>query len=167
VYALSHSQRVDALAAQAKVNGACQCFNDQIQSIDHETSKDTEMLQRELKESQQKLAELQRETSHVMDTDLPPLLDELAVLQATPVLRGDYQLKLARQNYFTSKQDKVIHYLLKQRGRHEFISMALEREGRQLRDSHRLLSAAEAQLKTAVEITEATSVRLSISCSEM
>jgi HAUS augmin-like complex subunit 3 len=45
VYALSHSQRVDALAAQAKVNGACQCFNDQIQSIDHETSKDTEMLQ--------------------------------------------------------------------------------------------------------------------------
>jgi HAUS augmin-like complex subunit 3 len=44
-----------------------------------------------------------------MDTDLPPLLDELAVLQATPVLRGDYQLKLARQNYFTSKQDKVVN----------------------------------------------------------
>ena len=63
---------------------------------------------RELKESQQKLAELKEETSHVMDTELPSLLDELAALQATPVLRGDYQLKLARQNYFTSKQDKVV-----------------------------------------------------------
>lgn len=50
---------------------------------------------------------MKEETSHVTDTDLPPLLDELAALQATPVLRGDYQLKLARQNYFTSKQDKV------------------------------------------------------------
>lgn len=49
--------------------------------------------------------------------------------------------------------------MLQQRGRHEFLSMALEREGRQLRDSHRLLSAAEAQLKAAVETKEATEVR--------
>ena len=64
----------------------------------------------ELEESQQKLAELKEETSQVTDTEMTPLLDELATLQQTCVLRGDYELKQARQDYFMSKQDKVQNY---------------------------------------------------------
>ncbi|XP_062514906.1 HAUS augmin-like complex subunit 3 isoform X2 [Corticium candelabrum] len=161
VYALSQGQRIDALTARAKVNAACRSFNHQIESLDIEMIKDVQTLRTELEESQQKLAELKEETSQVTDTEMTPLLDELATLQQTCVLRGDYELKQARQDYFMSKQDKVIFYLLQQRGRHEFLSMALEREGRELRDSHRLLAATEAHLSAAVQTKEATELAMS------
>lgn len=44
-YALSQSQRVDALAAQAKVSAACESLDNQIQSLDLEMTKDMETLQ--------------------------------------------------------------------------------------------------------------------------
>ena len=39
---------------------------------------------------------------------LPPLVQELAKLKFIGVFSTDHDLKLARQDYFTSKQDKVI-----------------------------------------------------------
>lgn len=38
---------------------------------------------------------------------LSPLLEELGKLQANKILRGDYDLKITRQDYFVSKQDQV------------------------------------------------------------
>ena len=41
------------------------------------------------------------------ETQVPDLLQDMATLQISKVLEGDYDLKIARQNYFTPKQDKV------------------------------------------------------------
>ena len=38
---------------------------------------------------------------------VPTLIRESAALQVTKILRGDYNLKIARQDYFTSNQDQV------------------------------------------------------------
>lgn len=67
-------------------------------------------LDSDLSEAQHRLRELQREATILTEERLPALLNELAFLQATPVVRGDYELKVARQNYFTSKQDQVRAY---------------------------------------------------------
>lgn len=40
-------------------------------------------------------------------TVLPALLKDMATLKVTTVLHGDHDLKLARQEYFNSKQTKV------------------------------------------------------------
>ena len=60
-----------------------------------------------LKESQMKLQTLQRLGAKIAESDLSELIQESAVLQATRVLYGDYNLKIMRQDYFTSKQDQV------------------------------------------------------------
>lgn len=43
---------------------------------------------------------------------LSPLVEELGKLQVNKILRGDYDLKIARQDYFISKQDQVVNLKL-------------------------------------------------------
>ena len=50
---------------------------------------------------------MQERTVEVTSTRLSPLVQELGKLQANKILRGDYDLKIARQDYFISKQDQV------------------------------------------------------------
>ena len=58
-------------------------------------------------ETEKHLSHVQKEASILAEAEVPKLIDENAELQATQVLYGDYNLKLARQDYFTSKQDEV------------------------------------------------------------
>ena len=53
------------------------------------------------------MAELRAQIQELGETQVPDLLQDMATLQISKVLHGDYDLKIARQNYFTSKQDKV------------------------------------------------------------
>ena len=41
------------------------------------------------------------------EKEIPKLLEESKEATVTQVLTGDYNLKIARQDYFTSNQDKV------------------------------------------------------------
>ena len=56
---------------------------------------------------QQELSDVNVELKRVGCDQLPNLVQEMANLQFTSVLTADHDLKLARQDYFTSKQDKV------------------------------------------------------------
>lgn len=60
-----------------------------------------------LSSKQAEVAELRMQIHTLGQTELPGLLRDTSVLQVTRVLHGDYDLKLARQDYFISKQDKV------------------------------------------------------------
>ncbi len=50
---------------------------------------------------------LQSQIQEMRSTVLPALLKDMATLKVTAVLHGDHDLKLARQEYFNSKQTKV------------------------------------------------------------
>lgn len=52
------------------------------------------------------------EIGELTEKALPGLVQELGELQATSILKGDYDLKIARQDYFTSKQDQVSSFHL-------------------------------------------------------
>lgn len=56
---------------------------------------------------QRSLTEKRNEIIELTDKLLPNLLHEVAELQSARILQGDYNLKIARQDYFTSKQDEV------------------------------------------------------------
>lgn len=64
-------------------------------------------LRQQFAERQQKIDRLRRRVQELGQTQLTALLQDMAALQVTRVLHGDYDLKLARQDYFTSKQDEV------------------------------------------------------------
>ena len=58
-------------------------------------------------EKQQVVEGLRARVQELGQTRLMALLQDMAALQVTRVLHGDYDLKIARQDYFTSKQDEV------------------------------------------------------------
>lgn len=65
------------------------------------------MFRQLLHEVQHGLIQTRDRTAELTSRYLSPLVQELGKLQANKILRGDYDLKIARQDYFVSKQDKV------------------------------------------------------------
>lgn len=53
------------------------------------------------------VTEMRSQLHDLGQTQLPGLLQNMATLQVTKILHRDYNLKIAQQDYFTSKQDKV------------------------------------------------------------
>lgn len=76
---------------------------------------DCDTLRLQFKERQQRVDGLRARVLELGQTQLGALLQDMAALQVTRVLHGDYDLKIARQDYFTSKQDKVHLQLLNTR----------------------------------------------------
>ena len=70
-----------------------------------------------LLETQKALSQVKMEIGELTEKTLPGLVQELGELQATSILKGDYELKIARQDYFTSKQDQVSNFLFDLRSR--------------------------------------------------
>lgn len=52
---------------------------------------------------------IQQEFHTLEENEVPKLIQDCREARTLRVLTGDYNLKLARQNYFTSNQDKVRH----------------------------------------------------------
>ncbi len=68
---------------------------------------DSIVLRNQFEERQRKIEELKAKVHEYGRTQITGLLQEMAALQVTRVLHGDYDLKIARQDYFTLKQEKV------------------------------------------------------------
>jgi len=62
-----------------------------------------------LKTAHANLAAAERDLSSLSDTQIPSVLRIVASLQAVSVLRGDYNLKIARQDYFANNQNQVLN----------------------------------------------------------
>ena len=60
-----------------------------------------------LKSSQTTLHNLKLQFSHIKDEKLVDVVKRHADIQVAKILMGDYELKLGRQKYFMSNQDKV------------------------------------------------------------
>lgn len=81
-------------------------------------------------------------------TQIPGMLQEMSELQSTSVLEGSYDLRLARQDYHLSKQDRMLHHLLSQKSRHEFLVKCFEAEEGRVRFTHNLLEAIQTEFET-------------------
>ena len=79
--------------------------------------------------------------SHVMNNVIQPLLEQLGTLQETTILDGDFNFKVARQDYYLSKQKRMLQHLTAQKARHKFLLVALHSESQQLEKLQDILSA--------------------------
>ena len=61
----------------------------------------------QIKLKEERLSELRSQIHELGETQLSELLQDMAAFEVSRVLHGDYDLKIARQDYFTSKQDQV------------------------------------------------------------
>lgn len=91
------------------------------------------------------IKQLKGSVKETLDTQLGSLYQELSHLQLTPILKGDYDLKLLRQEYFLSKQRKL-HSLLQQQFFRNSLAQGVLELAEERQDS--LVTAAEAMAKS-------------------
>ncbi|KAG7241560.1 hypothetical protein INR49_025480, partial [Caranx melampygus] len=78
--------------------------------------------------SRKELQAVEAELEALLHGPVPTALRESARLLNVPVVRGDLALQLARQDYYTSRQDQVRDYLLRQKASFDLVLLAQEME---------------------------------------
>ena len=112
-YPLTEVQYINAQMARAHVEAATGRARQELEALsrlgpEQEVDLNQDALRQQSAERQRRIEQLRGKVQELGREQLTSLLQDMAALQVTRVLHGDYDLKLARQDYFTSKQDKVL-----------------------------------------------------------
>lgn len=147
LYIQGETERVKSLAELRKFKSQQHYVQGLLDSLKSGTFCTDKLQNKErLRKLQLSLQAVHQDFQTLGEHEVPKLIQESKEAKVLQVLTGDYNLKLARQDYFTSNQEKVINELIKQRSRNEFVTMSLEVELRQHRELHHILTSLYTQL---------------------
>ncbi|XP_006007055.1 HAUS augmin-like complex subunit 3 [Latimeria chalumnae] len=90
---------------------------------------------------------IDQQVEQINTENLPTLVRENAVLLNMPIVKGDFDLQISRQDYYTSRQDQVCNQLIKQKASFELLHLAYEIELRKHRSIHRQLESLTKELE--------------------
>ncbi|XP_041821164.1 HAUS augmin-like complex subunit 3 isoform X2 [Chelmon rostratus] len=96
--------------------------------------------------SRKELQIVEAELEALLHGPVPAVLRESARLLNVPVVKGDLALQLARQDYYTSRQDQIRDYLLRQKASFDLVHLAQEVELRRWRTCLKQLGEVNSRL---------------------
>lgn len=85
------------------------------------------------------ILKLEEQITHMKDKSLPAVVKENAQLLNMPVVKGDFDLQIAKQDYYTARQELVLNQLIKQKASFELLQLSYEIESRKHWDVYRQL----------------------------
>ncbi|XP_026922460.1 HAUS augmin-like complex subunit 3 isoform X3 [Acinonyx jubatus] len=111
------------------------------------------------------ILKLEEQITYIKDKSLPAVVKENAQLLNMPVVKGDFDLQIAKQDYYTARQELVLNQLIKQKASFELLQLSYEIELRKHWDIHRQLenlvqelSQSNAMLRQRLEMLTDPSV---------
>lgn len=147
IFATSERQWVEAQVENAKQQAVLSVLKSQISSDEAHIHRDIHSLRRKHSELAGEFSNLHRKVQKLLAETIPCLCTELAQLQDTYILQGDYDLKVMRQEYYINQQKMFINHLVNQLARHRFLKIACQLEQRTMLGAYSLLKVIESELQ--------------------
>ncbi|KAH7675115.1 HAUS augmin-like complex subunit 3 protein [Dioscorea alata] len=147
IFATSERQWIEAQVDNAKQQAILSMVKSQISSDEAHIHRDIQSLRRKNSELSVELANLSRKEQKFLTESIPRLCSELAQLQDTYILQGDYDLKVMRQEYYIGQQKMFIHHLVNQLARHQFLKVACQLERKAMLGAYSMLKVIESELQ--------------------
>ncbi|XP_006874161.1 PREDICTED: HAUS augmin-like complex subunit 3 [Chrysochloris asiatica] len=98
-----------------------------------------ENLEAKISSLNSEILKLEEQVTHMKNKNLPAVVKENAQLLNMPVVKGDFDLQIAKQDYYTARQELVLNQLIKQKASFELLHLAYEIELRKHWDIYRQL----------------------------
>ncbi|XP_075713205.1 HAUS augmin-like complex subunit 3 [Rhinoderma darwinii] len=106
-------------------------------------------------------SQIENHIESIKSETLPALVRQSAQLLNMPVVKGDYDLQIARHNLCTSRQELLCDHLIKQRASFELLQLGFELELRKQRNVNRQLEALIQELRQSAERLDARLMMMS------
>ncbi|KAH9564012.1 hypothetical protein CY35_04G002800 [Sphagnum magellanicum] len=153
IFGVSERQWVEAHVEKAKQQAVLLMAQSQATADQAHVHSDLQTLRRKQTDIGGELYALSRKEDKLLSEVIPSLCWDLAQLQDTYTLQGDYDLKVMRQEYYISQQKKFIGFLVDQLARHRFLQVASHLERKTTSSAYELLRLVEADLQAYTQIT--------------
>lgn len=154
IFGTSERQWVEAQVENAKQQAILLTLKGQVNSDEAHIHLDLHSLRRKHVELAGELSNLQNKEEKLLSETIPDLCWELAQLQDTYILQGDYDLKVMRQEYYIQRQKTFISHLINQLARHQFLKLACQFEKKTMLGAFSLLKVIESELQGYLSATK-------------
>ncbi|KAL2962408.1 hypothetical protein AAZX31_17G141000 [Glycine max] len=153
IFGVSEKQWVEAQVENAKQQAILMTLKSQVSSDEAHIHLDLHSL-RKHSELKGELSNLYNHEEKLLSETISDLCWELAQLQDTYILQGDYDLKVMRQEYYINRQKAFINHLINLLARHQFLKMACQLEKKHMLGAFSLLKVIESELQAYLSATE-------------
>lgn len=154
IFGTSERQWVEAQVENAKQQAILMALKAQVTSDEAHIHLDLHSLRRKHAELVGDLSNLHHKEEKLLSETIPDLCWELAQLQDTYILQGDYDLKIMRQEYYINRQKAFICHLINQLARHQFLKLACQMEKKTMLGAYSLLKVIELELQGYLSATK-------------
>ncbi|KAK9944608.1 hypothetical protein M0R45_010169 [Rubus argutus] len=154
IFGTSERQWVEAQVENAKQQAILMSLKSQVSSDEAHIHLDLHSLRRKHSELVGELSNSYNKEEKLLSETIPDLCWELAQLQDTYILQGDYDLKVMRQEYYINRQKAFINHLVNQLARHQLLKIACQLEKKNMLGAYSLLKVIESEVQAYVSATE-------------
>ncbi|XP_077247987.1 HAUS augmin-like complex subunit [Tasmannia lanceolata] len=153
IFGTSERQWVESQVENAKQQAILSALKSQVSSDEAHIHLDLHTLRRKHSELGGEISNLYRKEQKLLSETIPHLCWQLAQLQDTYILQGDYDLKVMRQEYYIGQQKTFVNHLINQLSRHQFLKLACQLERKTMLGAYSLLKVIESELQGYLSAT--------------